>query len=238
MYVPRITRDIIPDHLVPNDHCRQIVASDYMKAELNKRAGEINVLDLGCGAGNGIDLFKAINPDIIWYGLDLDESPEVLSRTRKDANFYSYDGINIPFLTNTFDIVYSNQVFEHVRYPEKILKEVSRILKSDGCFFGSVSSLEPYHYFSLGNYSPYGFMLLLENAGLKLNELRPSIDCYTLIVRRLLNRPKFFNRFWIRESPFNAVLTVISNVLERSIRSVNRCKLLFCGQFCFKASTD
>jgi ubiquinone/menaquinone biosynthesis C-methylase UbiE len=213
MYVPRITRDIISDRLIPNDHCRQIVASDYIKEELNKRNRKINVLDLGCGEGESIDLFKAVNPDIVWYGLDIDESPEVLNRTRTDTNFYSYDGVNIPFPANTFDIVYSSQVFEHIRYPEQVIKEIVRVLKSDGCFFGSVSALEPYHSYSLYNYTPYGFVQLLQSSRFKVNELRPSIDCFTLIVRKLLNKPGFFGQFWRKESPFNAVFTIMLGTL-------------------------
>jgi len=238
MYFPRIKRDIIPDHLIPNDHCCQMVATDYIRGELIKKTGAIKVLDLGCGTGDSFDLFKTYNPGIDWYGLDIENSPEVLSRTRKDANFYKYDGVNIPFDDNKFDMVFSIQVFEHIRYPDQLLPEVARVLKNGGCFVGSLSSLEPYHSYSLFNYTPYGFMKLLQSAGFKVNELRPSIDSFTLIVRRLLNRPNFFNKFWRKESPFNFLLTIIQKLSGRSMRSVNRVKLLFCGQFCFKASLD
>lgn len=238
MYFPRIKRDIIPNHIVPNDHCRQMVATDYIKEVFSKKTEVIKVLDLGCGVGDSIDLFKAVNPNIDWYGLDIEGSPEVLSRTRTDANFYKYDGVNIPFDDNKFDMVFSIQVFEHIRYPDQLLPEVARVLKNGGCFIGSLSALEPYHSYSIFNYTPYGFVELLQSAGFVVNELRPSIDCFGLILYRLLNRRKMFKRFWDKESPFNYLLTIMQKLSGRSIRSVNRVKLLFCGQFCFKASLN
>ena len=60
MYFPRIKRDIIPDHIVPNDHCRQMVVSDYIRDWLSKNTETKKVLDLGCGAGDSIDLFHCL----------------------------------------------------------------------------------------------------------------------------------------------------------------------------------
>jgi len=235
MYLPRIKKNIIPDHIIPNDHCKQVLAVDYIKIELNKRFGDIHILDLGCGSGDSFDLFKMDGKDVIWYGLDIADSPEVLKRIRTDANFCTYDGYNIPFPDDTFDIIFSNQVFEHIRYPEKVLSDIARVLKDSGSFFGSLSYLEPYHSYSIFNYTPYGFMYLLESAGFNVTELRPSIDSISLICYRLFIRRKIFQRFFIKESPFNLLLTIMQKVTHRSIRSANRIKLLFCGQFCFNS---
>ena len=100
---------------------------------------EIKVLDLGCGAGGSIDVFHAKSNSISWFGLDIENSSEVKLRNRNDASFYTFDGTNIPFEDNAFDLIYSNQVFEHVRYPELLLTEIHRVLKKDGYFIGSVS---------------------------------------------------------------------------------------------------
>lgn len=42
------------------------------------------------------------------------------------------EGENLPFLSNTFDIVYSTNVLEHVRRPEKVLEEAIRVCRAGG----------------------------------------------------------------------------------------------------------
>lgn len=216
---------------IPQDSSQQI-DSEYYIDYLLKANTQLEVLDLGCGEGNSEAKFKAYGDDLQWFGLDIDESPEVNSRTR-EGNFYTFDGINIPFEDNRFDLIYSNQVFEHVRYPEALLKEINRVLKPGGYFVGSVSYLEPYHSFSFWNYTPYGFKEIAVEAGLEVVEIRPSIDALTLIVRRILGAPKFFSRWWKQESPLNFLISVAGKVTRKDSASINAIKLMFCGQFCF-----
>jgi SAM-dependent methyltransferase len=43
-----------------------------------------------------------------------------------------YDGHKIPFPSNTFDIVFSSNVLEHIPWCETILREMGRVLKDNG----------------------------------------------------------------------------------------------------------
>ena len=217
---------------IPQDSSQQITSEYYIQHLLQSERSTQKVLDLGCGEGNSEAKFKACSQDMQWYGLDIDESPEVNSRS-KEGNFYTFDGINIPFEDNYFDIIYSNQVFEHVRYPEALLVEINRVLKPGAYFVGSVSYLEPYHSFSFWNYTPYGFKEIALEAGLEVIEIRPSIDALTLIIRRILGAPKFFSRWWKRESPLNLLISLAGKITKKDAASVNAIKLMFCGQFCF-----
>jgi ubiquinone/menaquinone biosynthesis C-methylase UbiE len=38
----------------------------------------------------------------------------------------TFDGVNLPFGDDDFDLVYCKQVLEHVRHPEPLLAEVGR----------------------------------------------------------------------------------------------------------------
>lgn len=191
------------------------------------------VMDLGCGKGDSVDLFRELNPAIKWYGLDIEISPEVEQRTRTDVEFLSFDGIAIPFEDNYFDLIYSNQVLEHVRHPEALLTDVHRALKPGGYFVGSVSQLEPFHSQSVWNFTPHGFCQIVNDAGLDVLEIRPSIDSLTLIIRSGLGRPSFFSRWWYKESPMNKLINFVGWLSRKSKKEINLAKVILSGQFCF-----
>jgi SAM-dependent methyltransferase len=217
---------------LPQDHSRQRNAWQLAEPLLRARPVQ-TVLDLGCGDGNSADRFQQAHPGIRWVGVDIEASPEVSARTRSDVEFHTFDGVHLPFAADSFPLVFSNQVFEHVRNPPELLAEVRRVLQPGGLFVGSTSHLEPFHSYSFGNFTPYGFKVLVEAAGLELVEIRPSIDSLTLIVRRLLGMPKLFDRWWDRESPLNRVISLRGRLKKESVVEVNAMKLLFCGQFSF-----
>jgi len=223
------------DGCLPNDHSRQISSEYYLKLLVDKLQKVERVVDLGCGAGGSVDDFRAVDPSIRWIGLDIEESPEVRARSRNDAEFYSFDGVNIPFSCAEFDAVYSKQVLEHVRHPQDLLREVQRVLKPGGYFLGSTSCLEPYHSRSLWNYTPYGLRCLIEEAGLRLVEVRPGIDGITLAFRRLLGAPRFFEFWFMHESPLNAMIGLAGKILRKGHRWTNAAKLIFSGHICFLA---
>src|SRR3546814_5207428 len=77
------------------------------------------VIDLGCGDGRSRDLFRHILPDAEWRGVDIDDSPEVRRRRRLDDCFDSFNGIELPYETNSADLVFCKQVLHHVRHPDR-----------------------------------------------------------------------------------------------------------------------
>ena len=219
---------------IPDDHSRQ-VTPDYFLEHLLRHDSIRLVMDLGCGTGNSLDYFRRRQPHIQWLGLDIEGSPEVTARTGMGGEFCTYDGSHFPLGDNLFDLIYCKQVLEHVRYPLALLKEVYRVLKPGGHYIGSTSQLEPYHSYSLWNYTPYGFCSLMKEAGLQVAEIRPGIDALTLIIRRGLGGPRFFSRWWTHESPLNLAISLSAKVTGRRAFWTNAVKLLFCGQFCFWA---
>jgi SAM-dependent methyltransferase len=196
----------------------------------------VTVLDLGCGAGDSYRAFSAGRDDVRWVGLDIMDSQEVRLRPRRRLPFCAFDGVRIPLRDSVVDIVYSRQVFEHVRHPQALIKEVHRVLRPGGVFVGSTSHLEPFHSRSYWNYTPYGFCVLLSDAGFQSVVVRPGIDCLTLIARRYssyVKLAKCFEAFFTVESPMNLVLEASLRLLRQPARRRNLLKLLFSGQFCF-----
>lgn len=220
--------------VIPNDHCRQVNSRDMVQALAATGLQPKTVLDLGCGVGSSIDLFKEYFPDTEWTGVDIEESPEVANRTRSDGKFVTYNGRDLPFPDASFDLVYSHQVLEHVRFPDQVLSEVARVMLPGGVFVGQTSQFEPYHSYSIWNFTIYGFKQLIEDAGLKLEEMRPSIDGFTLMERTYSGRDPRFSQFFTEESPRNREIERLAQDSGKGPRIVNHRKLNFCGQFCFR----
>lgn len=227
---------------LPADHARQTRADELAERALRGRVGvgatapaSPAVLDLGCGAGDSVDLFRRLAPGGSWIGLDVEGSAEVGARTRTDAEFASFDGDRVPFEDGCFDLVYCVQVLEHARRPGALLAEAARVLAPGGQLVGSTSQLEPFHSRSTANPTPYGLARDLEDAGLEVLELRPGVDGPTLIARRGLGGPRVFERWWHRESPLNRAIDLYGRGARLDPRARNAAKLLFCGQFAFWA---
>jgi SAM-dependent methyltransferase len=144
------------------------------------------VLDLGCGTGGHSEFLKnVLGPNTDYIGLDVADSPEVNSRSSSALDIVTFDGVNIPFQDQFFDVIWSNQVFEHVLSLAELLTEVNRTLRPGGILVGGVSNLEPYHSRSIMNLTPFGLHTFLSNAHLNPEFMAPGVDGISLIERSI-----------------------------------------------------
>jgi ubiquinone/menaquinone biosynthesis C-methylase UbiE len=70
-----------------------------------------------------------------WVGVDWEAAPA----------HYLADIHALPFFDDTFSLVASDAVLEHVRYPHVAIKEMARVLRPGGIMVGEVAFLQPYH---------------------------------------------------------------------------------------------
>lgn len=103
-----------------------------------------SMLNLGAGPAsrNPLKSFRGEVARVV--GADID--PIVLDNGQLDEA-YIVDGTRLPFGKESFDIVLSDYVLEHVEFPEPFLGEVYRVLKPGGSFFFRTPN--KYHYVSL-----------------------------------------------------------------------------------------
>lgn len=222
---------------LPADAAYQDNALRCARRVLGQPCGPMaTVLDLGCGEGGTIDLFRELSPGAHWIGLDIEASPEVAARRRSDGDFRTYDGVNIPLDDNSVDLVFTCQAFEHVHYPHDVIRQVARILRPGGRFIGSTSHLEPYHSFSTFGYTPHGWKLLVEQAGMELLEIRPGVDALSMLLRRAFGAsPRLRERWYYGRSPVHALLDAAARLRRWPPRRVNAVKLRIAGMFTFIA---
>ena len=102
----------------------------YLIRELQS-LGRVRVLDFACSKGKLWDRSPA-NAEM--FGCDIRLTPEMAERIkgREDRFRLSVDPARIPFEDSTFDIVFANSAFEHVRPIAEIVAECARVLKPGG----------------------------------------------------------------------------------------------------------
>jgi SAM-dependent methyltransferase len=89
-------------------------------------------LDFGCGGGVALRQNLESRPDLKCFCIDVKDFSKALP---KNVVFTVYDGINIPYKEDTFEIITANHVLEHVHNPIMILLELKRIMKAGGSIF-------------------------------------------------------------------------------------------------------
>jgi SAM-dependent methyltransferase len=106
------------------------------------KQGRVRVLDLGCGYGAVSHVIADLGHEVV--GVDTSENAVVLARKKFPAvRFIRADIYDLPFveLENSFDIVLSTEVIEHLFYPRRLVQAARRCLKPGGRLILST----PYH---------------------------------------------------------------------------------------------
>jgi ubiquinone/menaquinone biosynthesis C-methylase UbiE len=91
------------------------------------------ILDAGCGEGVWLAKFAEFTDEQNIYGTDIDpESAEMAKKVVEGANILVSAGESLPFEDNKFDIVFSNEVVEHVDDDKLAVSEMIRVTKPGG----------------------------------------------------------------------------------------------------------
>jgi ubiquinone biosynthesis O-methyltransferase len=98
-------------------------------------------LDVGCGSGRASIPFARNGVKVI--GLDISEQMVLRAKEKSKkqglTDYIDYiigDSENLPFKNNSFDAVIAFGVLYHVPTPQKMLDQMSKVLKREGIYFG------------------------------------------------------------------------------------------------------
>jgi ubiquinone/menaquinone biosynthesis C-methylase UbiE len=108
---------------------REHIVALHLLAGYIEQAGVRSVLDVGAGTGRAMRFLKARFPDLVIKGVE----PVEGLRSRGHAQGISPkdlidgDGANLPFPDRRFDLVCEFAVLHHVRRPEAVIAEMTRV---------------------------------------------------------------------------------------------------------------
>jgi len=91
------------------------------------------ILDNGCGLGTWLQAFGRYAPNLR-FGLEIEQERGVQALPVSDG-IVNAAGESLPFAAGSFDIVFSNEVLEHVQDDAAALAEMVRVLRPGGRLF-------------------------------------------------------------------------------------------------------
>ena len=111
-------------------------AAEYAKKGITK--DNLSILDFGSGVGNSIPYFFKYFPSAKLSCTDVSEKSLNIAQARypDGAEYKLFDGIALPYKSESFNIVFTACVFHHIPLSEHdaLFKEILRVLKKDGVF--------------------------------------------------------------------------------------------------------
>lgn len=113
----------------PESFTRAQISFSLIKNE-NKNK---KILDVGCGYGELLNLLKKENFNYLY---EADMPKDCLAKCKKldikNIKRINLDEENLPFPKKVFDLIVMTEVFEHLFYLNRVIKEIKRVLKKRG----------------------------------------------------------------------------------------------------------
>jgi SAM-dependent methyltransferase len=94
----------------------------------------LEILDIGCGSKPYSSFFKGKTKKYVGIDLTSNEYVDCIAPAE-----------SLPFPSETFDVVISTQMLEHVKDPVKVIKEIYRVLRKGGVVFLSTHGIWEKH---------------------------------------------------------------------------------------------
>lgn len=168
----------------------------------NKDFSNKNILDVGCGIKPYEELFNASS----YTGIDINNGGHI-NRDKLPDKFYN--GVEIPFPDNYFDVVICTEVLEHIAEPGKLLNEIRRVLKVGGEIYLSVPFVWNEHEvpFDFQRFSRYGLQRLFAKSHLSIIKLEGTSGVFK-VCGQLISAFIFERLF-----PKNKILKLLSTII-------------------------
>ncbi|MDP9149844.1 MAG: class I SAM-dependent methyltransferase [Myxococcota bacterium] len=143
------------------------------------------LLDVGCGEKPYEAIFRPYVTEYI--GIEHEATFALTSASGRGGPDLAYDGKTLPFPDASFDTILNVQVLEHTPDPQRLIDEMSRVLRRDGRLivtapFSFRLHEEPHDYF---RYSPHGLRSMLGKAGLEVVDLHAHGGLFSVLAHKI-----------------------------------------------------
>lgn len=138
-----------------------------------------NVLEIGHGNCGHLEKLMIVAENIKYYGLEISETMWQEAQKinlNNNAEFYLYNGNDIPFSNNFFDRIFAVNSIYFWSNPKKLIEEIDRTLKSNGIFVVTFADKDfikklPYAGNKFRIYGKEKIEKLIMNTNLKISDI-------------------------------------------------------------------
>lgn len=104
---------------------------------INEFSDVTSMIEVGCGSGHFSRWFKSLGFQVI--GIDISLNMILEAKKRNELDYLIGDAVNLPFASQSFDLVTFITTLEFLHEPEAAMKEAKRIAKK-GMILGVINS--------------------------------------------------------------------------------------------------
>lgn len=169
--------------------CRE-PARGFVKQFMKDVTPEVRPTDRVLDAGAGNCPYKPLFAHARYESTDFAQCFDASARNVHDF-VCSLDSIPRP--DGTYDVVLNTEVLEHVEYPDKVVRELHRVLKPGGRLYLTTPQAwavhgAPYNFFY---FTRYGLRSLFENAGFRVRSIRPKGGVFYFLAGVIAHLPRY-----------------------------------------------
>lgn len=222
------------DYISKEEHVLHMVHT-FAYVQACKLAKNKTVLDLGCNSGYGTYMLSEVCDKV--YGVDVSaQAIESANRDfgKFDIDFKLVDGITLPFEDNSFDLIVSFQVIEHIVDYDIYIGEIKRVLAPEGivlfatpnCFLRLDPGMQPWNKFHVKefNYSDLGSLLMSYFSSVNVLGLFADEPVYSIEVNRL-SKARANARKGLGKTVRSTLKNILSSKMIAQLKNFRKTKL-------------
>ncbi|MEP4497622.1 MAG: class I SAM-dependent methyltransferase, partial [Ekhidna sp.] len=141
----------------------------YKSLKENSHHVEGVTLDFGCGSKPYESIFNAEK----YIGVDIQSSGHDHASSKVDD---FYDGNSLPYPDESFNSIFSSEVFEHVSNIDEMILELNRVLKDGGKMLITIPFAIHEHEipYDFRRFTTFGIENILNKNGFEIEKIEPS----------------------------------------------------------------
>ena len=187
---------------------------------LDKLGTKVKAVDIASSIDDGL---QSSNFNLSKYKVFDDSKNNTNNKEETEIEYpvIKYDGVNLPFENETFDIIYSSNVLTHVQDLKILLEDMKRVLKKDGimihgcatstwCFWTLLTGLIKRWYIDPRSHSPLFNNVFIEIFNSRINFWKNYFNYSNLKIIKIISSRLFYTG---------------NSIFDSKISVKNRCKI-------------